>query len=96
MASLKKIAAPRVKRRKVFNDEDPAQAIELNNAFALFVRALCLKVLEWPEKDVTDKRDGPLSLNLVLDQLMTLKTDRDAWRTRCESIEAAFNKRAAK
>jgi len=90
MPRVKKIAAPKIKRTR-FNDQDPAHAMELNEAFGTFCVCVCVKILDWPVDKISEAADRPLNLNTVFDQLLILKTDRDAWRTRCESIEAAFN-----
>lgn len=84
-------AAPRV--RKVTEDSEPEELKRLIKNMLCFIRAVCVNALEYDEQTFNPFGDekAPLNLNEVHDKILALKSDRDAWRTRCESIEAAFN-----
>jgi hypothetical protein len=75
----------------VMDERKPKDMRRLTQAMSLFVNAVCRDILEYPEEVRRSWRDQPLNLNTVFDELVALKTARDSWRTRCESIEAAFN-----
>jgi hypothetical protein len=79
-------------RGEVYDDKDPRDLPRLVTAMSNFIGALCRDALGYTNESHFDtNKNGPLNLNKVYDEVLALKSDRDAWRTRCESIEAAFN-----
>jgi hypothetical protein len=100
MPKLKKISAKVRKARvpkeetiagDVLDDRNPADVARLNVAMAAFINAICRDVLEYSDEERRSWKTEALNLNVVHDRLNALKAERDNWRTRCESIEAAFN-----
>jgi hypothetical protein len=88
---LPRVAKAPPKEQTVFDEKNPEDLSGLVRSMSLFIRAICLRVLDYPPEAVQSDSKNPLNLNDVHDKLMTLKGERDDWRTRCESIEAAFN-----
>lgn len=75
---------------QVLDDKNPLDQPRLIRAMIEFIGALCRDILDYPPELFTDA-SGPLNLNKVYDDIGALKIERDTWRARCESIEAAFN-----
>lgn len=76
---------------EIVSDQNPKDHKRLINAMINFIGSVCVEVLDFKREQLRTDEHGPLNLNDVHDKLIALKADRDAWRTRCESIEAAFN-----
>ena len=78
-------------RGDVMDDKNPADQKRLIKAMISFIGCLCRDVLDYTPEQLRTDASGPLNLNEVFEKICALKLERDNWRTRCESIEAAFN-----
>lgn len=91
ITALKKLTKVAKLPEKTLDDKDPRDALDLVKAMGAFLCAIGRDVLDYDRKVFNTEISGPLNLNKMHDELMALKTERDTWRTRCESIETAFN-----
>jgi hypothetical protein len=74
----------------VLDTRKPGEALRVVHAMHKFLGAVCVEILDYEPKDICTE-GATMSLNKIFEGLQTLKADRDAWRTRCQSIEAVFN-----
>ena len=79
--------------RQITTDSEPEELKRLIKNMLAFIREVCVTALDYDEEtfNVCGSEKVPLNLNEVHAKILALRCDRDAWRTRCESIEAAFN-----